>query len=150
MQWGDIIDTAIAEAQQVATSPTAKSTYRGRKNVTHVDSVTARATRLLKVGELSRAYQSLVTSSPPVQPSDEYIEALRAKHPKPTNPIQLPVADLYQHTITTPELSVDAVRKGINGSPKESQPGPCGFRFEHMKDMIRGPDDGFYKPLLPT
>jgi len=146
LEWGDIIAAALTEAEQAATTPQKPRTYKGKKGAEHVDSVSARATRLLRVGELSRAYQTLVTSSPPAQPTPEYVEALRAKHPAPTRPIQLPIADLQNHAITTPELSVDSVRKCINGAAKESQPGPCGFRFEHMKDMIKGPDDSLYKP----
>lgn len=98
LQWGDIISNTLVEAEEAATTPQKSRTYKGKKGVEHVDSVGARATRLLRVGELSRAYQALVTSSPPIQPTPEYVEALRAKHPAPTHPIRLPVADLHNHS----------------------------------------------------
>ena len=97
-----------------------------------VDNCKARAVRLARVGEMSRAMRAL-TPAPSAPFSDDTLQALRDLHP-PSDPAHNLPSWIADFSPPAPfVLGYESFRLALQRSPKLSAAGPSGMSFELLK-----------------
>ena len=141
-EWDKLLNGLKTDLQAAAIKP---SRPRGHGSG-RTDPRQAKAEMLIRDGQCRKATQVFTDASTPAEPSPAAFQALADKHvPAPAGrqaPVITAAAELAAFT-----FAEEDVRKAIMSAPRNTQPGPCGLRFEHLRDSLPLGGDGFLQDV---
>ena len=120
-------DNALVTAMNNSSPPSSVSPARQR----------ARAIRLARAGEYSRAMASL-TAGPMAPATSDTFDTLQTLHPHAPGPLPS-----WAHQFIPPEqlrLSSETIVAALRGASRLSGAGPSGMTFEHLRDLFLAGD----------